>query len=162
MVSFQLNLERGLNTPNFSFLQLYIIQPMEFGSIFFNWNLIFGSYFTKIGKTFRILFIPEEKVSASLHRHRRRGRGARTPSPRLEVNRADLEHIRVNLKYSGKPENENFFSEDLFYFDNTPYIWKYFVLNIRKNSSWPPPNSQKRTVLLSYGYTSLAIKLEIQ
>jgi len=50
-------------------------------------------------------------------------------------------------KYSGKPENENFFRDHTnptrkeekilvkTVFENTLYIWKYIVLNIRADSS---------------------------
>jgi len=52
---------------------------------------------------------------------------------------------------SKKVEN---FSEDLFG-EHTLYIWKYFVLNIRADSSCllsAPPPPPKKTVLLFYGY----------
>jgi len=40
-------------------------------------------------------------------------------------------------------------------FENTLYIWKYFVLNIRVDSSRPLPPPQ--TVLLSYDYVTASV-----
>jgi len=81
------------------------------------------------------------------------GRGARS-SPAWKLS-GQIWNISWQIwKYSGKPKNEDFFNDHtnpmrkkgkvfakIFFLENTLYIWKYFVFNIRailSADSYPP------------------------